>query len=109
MKLDDYIKANNVESSVADTLKKEFKSMCIIDIERYSQDVQKRMFKRAEELTVKKILDDFFYEAKEEGKIHEITVNFGLVPPYIDKRFYGKHFVLRKTEKGVEGCFYRVS
>lgn len=109
MKLEDYIRKNNIEESVAKALKKEFKAMCLIEIEKYSYEVQKKMKKRAEELTINKLLDDFFYEVGEEGKLYEMSVSYGLVPNYINMMKYGKQFILRKTDKGVLGCFYRVS
>lgn len=110
MKLDEYIKTKQIEETVAETLRKEFKSMCIVDIGKYSEGLQKKLFKRAEELTVQKLLDDFFYEVGDnEGQIHEMTVNYGLVPMYIDKLSFGKQFVLRKIGTKVVGCFYRVS
>lgn len=109
MKLDDYIKSNNIEESVAKALRKEFKAMLILDIEKYSYEVRRKMTKRAEELTINKILDDFFYEAGTEGKLVEMSINYGLVPSYINTMKYGKQFILRKTDKGVLGCFYRVS
>lgn len=112
MRLQDYLKENNVEDSVSAIVKVEFKAMTLVDMDKYSEEIQRRCKKRIEELTIYKIIDDFFYEARDkEGQLVSMDCTYGPIPSYINIYRFGKLFALRydDKEKKIKGCFYRAT
>lgn len=109
MKLQEYLAKNNVEESVCEKMKHEFKAMTLVDIERYPEPIQKKCYRRVEELSISKLIDDFFYVAmNDEGEIKEMSWDYGCIPNYINVHRFGKKFILKKEGNKVIGCYYRV-